>query len=259
MSTMTKEEIIEHGMKTLTGNEPRPAIETPSTFTSRDAILHSALRPYDKAQALERWDREHPREPTEAEKILAMRLPPVETGKRIAALPPDKPAPPRLTPSEREACAEAKTKLEALKLSYTDFVSKQVKYVEAKERTAKELRRLETTADPDVPQDITSLGHMEIRLRVINNRLAGLPDLIRAVENKADAILISLDTFLAKKFGSSKTPGAMRFALWANQGTGPLPSRIDQCVTTVKAILEGKYQYESASPAPVNRLAVSVL
>jgi phage-related minor tail protein len=140
-------------------------------------------------------------------------------------------------PGEREALAEARNNLEKLKAAYIEQVGNLERYRQAKDQTARELKRLEKEASPDKPEDIRSLGHLEIRLRVIVNRISDLPDNIREIENTANSILGGVNQLFNRKFGQSKEAGGRA---WNNSGFAALPTRISGAVAAIETELSRK-------------------
>jgi len=211
---------------------------TVTEYKSRLEIFEDPTLPvYDKAKLLEAWDVAHPPGKTEREKILASGMNAYDAARAIEALPPEQPSRPKLSPSERATVAEAKINLEKLKAAYIEQVGNLERYRQAKDQTARELKRLEKEASPDKPEDIRSLGHLEIRLRVIVNRINDLPDNIRAIENTANSILGGVNQLFTRRFGMSKEFGGRP---WSNIGFAALPTRIDGAVAEIETALNGK-------------------
>jgi hypothetical protein len=242
MNTATKdkprETVIERGMRTLRGDERQPAAEPEIIFRSREEIFNSGLQPYDKARALEAWDREHPPGQTEREKLLASGMSAYDAAQALAKLPPERPAQPRLLPGERSALAEAAESLRALKESYVELLAKREKGQQALEQTSKEKRKLETSLDFDDVPGIQSLIFVTARVTVTQNWLNAAVDKIKAAENHANRIIEAVNQLLTRKFGMTKEPGGR---LWANIGMGgALPTRIAGCVAAIETELSRK-------------------
>ena len=205
-------------------------------FQTRQELFESDLPVYTKAQLLAQWDREHPPELSAREEILASGMNAYDAARAIEALPPEQPAPPRLSANERAAVAEARNKLEALGKEYVELIARQEQGRQALEQTSKEKRKLETSLDFDDVPGIQKLIFVTARLDVTRNWLAGADDKIKAVENSANSILAAVNQLFNRKFGMTKEPGGL---LWANIGMGgALPTRIAGCVASIETELE---------------------
>jgi hypothetical protein len=210
---------------------------TTPTFRSREEILHSGMNAHDCALALEVWDREHPEDKTEAEKILDRGLPAFEAAKLIEALPDEPPAMARLLPGERSALAEARNKLELLAQQYAALILKREQASQALEDTAREKRKLETSLDFDDAPGIKSLIFVTTRLDVIRNWLNTAGDKIRGAETGINSIISNVDKLLTRKFGMSVEAGGR---LWSNAGFSALPTRIAGCCAAITESLNRK-------------------